>query len=83
MFPAEKTMILNSLAREITGNPTINQGISLTNLFNQKVIDKISEFVWSRFWTIFTNFGTISAGQIGLIIIIRRIKLIALIFDMH
>ena len=43
MFPAEKPMILNSLAREIRGNPTINQGISLTNLFNEDVIDKIAE----------------------------------------
>ena len=43
MFPAENPMILNSLAREITGHPTINQGISLTNLFNEDVIDKIAE----------------------------------------
>ena len=43
MFPAEKPMILNSLAREITGHPTINQRISLANLFNEDVIDKIAE----------------------------------------
>ena len=49
MFPAEKPMILNSLAREITGHPTINQGISLTNLFNEDVIDKIAESAWGRF----------------------------------
>ena len=29
------------------------------------------------FWTLFTNFGTASAGFIGIIIIIRGIKLIA------
>ena len=51
-------MILNSLAREITGHPTINQGISLTNLFNEDLIDKIAESGWGRFWTIFTSFGT-------------------------
>ena len=77
MFPAEKPMILNFLAREITGHPTINQGISLTNLFHQEVIGKIVESTWGRFWTVFTNFGTTSAGLIGLIIIIRGIKLIA------
>ena len=75
MFQAEKPMILNSLAREITGHPTINQGISLTNLFNEDVIDKIAESTWRRFWTIFTSFGTTSAGLIELIIIIRGIKL--------
>ena len=70
-------MILNSSAREITGHPTINQGISLTNLFNKDVIGRIAESAWSRFWTVFTSFGTTSAGLIGLIIIIRGIKLIA------
>ena len=38
-----------SLAREIRGHPTINQGISLTNLFNQEVIDKIAKSAWGRF----------------------------------
>ena len=77
MFPAEKPMILNSLAREITGHRTINQGISLTNLFNEDVIDKVAESAWGRFWISFTSFETTSAGLIGLIIIIRGIKLIA------
>ena len=49
IFPAEKPMILNSSAREITGNPTINQGISLKNLSNQDVIDKIVKSAWSKF----------------------------------
>ena len=43
MFFAGKPILLNSLAKEITGHPTINQGISLTNLFNEDVIDKIAE----------------------------------------
>ena len=77
MFPAEKPIILNSLARETTGHPTIHQGKSLTNLLNQEVIDKTAESAWGRFYTIFTNFGTPSAGLIGLIIVIRWIKLIA------
>ena len=46
-------------------------------MFNQEVIDKIVESTWGRFWTVFTNFGTTTAGLIGLIIIIRGIKLIA------
>ena len=77
IFPAEKPMILNSLAREITGDPTINQEISLSKLFNEDVIDKIAESAWGRFWTTFTSFRTTSAGLTGLIIIIRGIKLIA------
>ena len=77
MFPVEKPIILNSLAREISGHPAINQGISLTNLFNEDVIDKIAQLAWGRFWAIFTSFGTTSAGLIGLIIMMRGIKLIA------
>ena len=69
MFPAEKPMIFNSLAREITGLPTINQGISLKNFFNQEVIDKVAESAWGRFLTVCRNFGTTSAGLIRLIII--------------
>ena len=34
MSAAEKPMILNSLDKETRGHSTINQGISLTNLFN-------------------------------------------------
>ena len=59
------------MAREITERPTFDQGISLTNLFNEDVIDHIAESAWRRFRTIFTSFGTTSAGLIGLIIIIR------------
>ena len=70
-------MILYFLAREMTGHPTINQGISLMNLFNEDVIEKISESAWGRFLTYFTSFRTTSAGLIGLIIIFGGIKLIA------
>ena len=62
-FLAEKAMISNSLAREITGHPTIYQGILLTNLFNRKVIDKIAESAWGKFWTVFKCVGTTSAGN--------------------
>ena len=70
-------MIRNSISREITGYPTISRGISLTNLFNEDVIDKIAESAWGRFWIIFTSFRTTSAGLIGIIIIIKGIELIA------
>ena len=41
MFIAEKRMILNYSAREITRHPNINHGISLRNVFNEEIIDKI------------------------------------------
>ena len=43
MFPAEIPMMLNSLAKETSGRPAVNQGISLMNLFNEEIIDKFAE----------------------------------------
>ena len=76
MFPAEKPMILNSLARGIIGQSTLNQEASLLNLLDQEAIENIAHSTWIKIWIIFSNFDTVSAGFIGFIIIIRGIKLI-------
>ena len=55
----------------------MNDKVSSVNLSDEESLNKIAESVWRRFWTLFTNFGTASAGFIGLIIIIRGIELIA------
>ena len=55
---------------------TLNQGVSLLNLLDEEAIEKIAHSTWIKIWTIFSNFGTVSAGFIGVIIIIRGIKLI-------
>ena len=55
----------------------MNDKVSLMNLLDEETLNKIAESAWGRFWTLFTNFGTASAGFIGIIIIIRGIKLIA------
>ena len=77
MFQAEKPMVLNTLVKGVMGQPTDRQGFSVFNLLDEETIDKIAQSAWGKFWTIFTNFGTTSAGLIGIIIIIRGIKLIA------
>ena len=77
MFPAEKPIVLNTIARGIMGHATLNQGASLINLLDEKTLNKIAESAWGKFWSVFTNFETASASMIGIIIIIRGIKLIA------
>ena len=77
MFPAEKPNVLNSLARDILGHSNINDKVSLMNLLDEKTLNKIAESGWGKFWKLFTNFGTASAGFIGIIIIVTGIKLIA------
>ena len=44
---------------------------------DKESLNKKAESVWKIFWTPFTNFSTASAGFIGIIIILRGIKLIA------
>ena len=77
MFPAEKPMVLNTIARGSMGHATLDQGTSLINLLDEKTLNKIAESAWGKFWSVFTNFGIASAGMIGIIIIIRGIKPIA------
>ena len=67
-------MILNSLARKITGHQSINQGISFTNLFNQEVIDKINESHGVDFLELLQISEILVNGST---VIIRGIKLIA------
>ena len=77
MFPAGKPNVLNSLARGILGHSNMNDRISLISILDLETLNNIAESPWGRFWTLFTNFGTASAGFIGIIIIIRGIKIIA------
>ena len=41
MFPAEKPMVLNSLARGAMGQSVVNQEMSLMNLMDEKTLNKI------------------------------------------
>ena len=43
MFPAEKKMVLNTLARGIMGQSTLNQGISLMSLLDEETIKNIAQ----------------------------------------
>lgn len=76
MFPAERPAILNSVARGIAGQPTITQGGTIANLIDEQTINKIIESSWEKSWGYFSTFGTVSAGLIGIVIVIRGIKLI-------
>ena len=77
MFPAERTAVLNTFARTITGHPTLHQGASLMNLLDEETLEKLSASAWNKMWTSFLTFGTASAGILGAILIIRGIKLLA------
>ena len=48
MFPIEKPGVLNTIAREATGQSTHNNGISLNTLINENHLEKQVEKVWAK-----------------------------------
>jgi len=76
LFPAEKSNILNTMARGIRGQPIATQGISLSHLMDENTLKKIADDAWKKLWGTFTTIGNASAGLIGIYFFVRAIKLI-------
>lgn len=76
MFPAERPAVLNTVARGIMGHSTILHGGSLANLIDEASIEKIAISTWQKFWSKFLIFGNISAGFLGIYLLVRGIKLV-------
>ena len=76
MFPAERPALLNTIARGIMGRTVSLQGGSISNLMDKMAIEKIVASTWNRFWSKFLIFGNVSAGLLGIYLLIRAIKLI-------
>ena len=62
IFPVERPDVLNDLTREMRGHPLGNSEGSLLKLLNQNAMERIIDNTWTRIWTKFLTFGTISAG---------------------
>ena len=75
MFSAERPAILNIMARGIVCSTVINGG-SLSNFTDEESIEKIAISAWEKFWNKFLIFGNISAGLIGVYLIVKLIKLL-------
>lgn len=76
MFPAEKPAVLNSIARGLTGYASGPHTLTMQNLLDEESINKIAQNAASRIWGGFVTFGSATAGVIGILMIIRLIKLI-------
>lgn len=76
MFPAEKPALLNAIARGLTGHSMNIDGISVYNLLDEASLNKIVESTASRIWKGFINFGSTTAGLVGIFMIIHLIKLV-------
>ena len=76
MFPAERPAVLNTMARGIMGRSTTLIGGSISNLLDEASMEKIAVSAWNRFVDRFLLFGNISAGAIGMYLLIRASKLL-------
>lgn len=77
MFPAERPAMLNTLARGMMGQPTVmHGGGSFANFLDEASVEKIAISAWKKFWDRFLIFGNISAGFIGIFLVIKAVKLI-------
>lgn len=77
MFPIERSIVLNTVARGMSGQPVGNQGYSISHLLDEDSLNKIADSAWSKIWSSLLTFGHASAAVIGLILILRGIKLAA------
>lgn len=76
MFPAEKPALLNEVARGLNGYNVNGDAISVYNLLDEDSLNKIVENTAAKIWKGFMNFGSATAGVVGVIMIIRLIKLV-------
>lgn len=76
MFPAEKPALLHEIARRITGHDIGSNAVSVYNLLDEEALNKIADNTASRLWKGFVNFGSATAGIMGIFIIIRVIKVV-------
>jgi hypothetical protein len=77
MFPVEKPAMLNTIAKGAMGHYVPLPGsFSMFNLLDDQTLDRIAESTGKRLWRAFTSFGFASAGIMGIILIIRFIKLV-------
>uniref|UniRef100_A0A6V7KC20 Uncharacterized protein n=1 Tax=Bracon brevicornis TaxID=1563983 RepID=A0A6V7KC20_9HYME len=71
MFPMENTVLLNTIAHKVSSNGTQYANPSLLNAFDEKALQKLADSTWKKTWGSFMWFGTLSAGCIGLAVIIK------------
>jgi len=71
MFPIEKPAALNTIAKGAMGYYVPPGSLSLTNLLDEATLDKIAEITGKKIWTGFVNFGFISAGVLGIMLILK------------
>lgn len=76
MFPIEQPSILNTIARGATGQDVPIDKLDLMNVLSEQSFETFAESVTSKLWNSLLKFGSVSAAILGIIFIIRIIKLV-------
>ncbi|XP_046587861.1 uncharacterized protein LOC124293010 [Neodiprion lecontei] len=74
MFPVEKPAVLNTIAREATGQISADHGLSVNSLIDKEAIKRSLEEAWGTVYNFFNTVGTFSATLLGAWITFREIK---------
>ncbi|CAB0043203.1 unnamed protein product [Trichogramma brassicae] len=75
VFPLERPAVLNQVAMTVSGKHTSRDGITIAGFLDEAMLEKIATSTWTRVYASCLNFGTLSAAVIGLIMLLRLIKL--------
>lgn len=76
LFPMEKTAVLNRVAQGMSGRNVNMDGLTLRNFLDRDSIREIAREYYTGMWENFVQFGSASAGVIGIFIVFRLVKLI-------
>ncbi|KAL7286450.1 hypothetical protein TKK_0019396 [Trichogramma kaykai] len=74
VFPLERPSVLNQVAMTVSGRQSNKDGLTIAGFLDEAMLEKIANNTWTRIYSSFLNFGTVSARIIGLIMLIRLIK---------
>ncbi|QBP37028.1 putative envelope protein [Lampyris noctiluca chuvirus-like virus 1] len=74
MNPYERDAVNNIVVRGVTGSTFQRQGISLTQLVDEDLIESMGTKIVRKVWGFLSVFGNVSAGFIGLYMLIRGVK---------
>lgn len=77
MLPVETPVTVNTIVRGATGRTISgNSGISMAKFIDETDIENFAKKQWDKFWGGFVIFGTASAGVIGVIMVLKFLKII-------
>lgn len=75
-YPLESGAVQNAITREALGYPQSDDIIHFENFLTERTLETILEKTTKRAWGLFHEFGTITSGLIGIIFVIKMIKII-------